>query len=309
MKMKNKKCFEGIMVPMVTPLKNQHEIDFEALDLLIEHMLQGGIQGVFILGTTGEATALSYAQRKALIQHTGRLLKNKIPFWVGISDTATKELFDMATVAAANGASAVVATPPYYAPPQQKELKHFYLYIADRVPIPLYLYNYPSLTKVEIAPETVKILSEHSNIWGLKDSSGDLNYLQELLTLQITTDFNWLVGPEELLFKSLTMGAHGGVNGGANLFPSLYVSAYNAFRNKDTEKCQLYKQLIDQVGAEIYRGAYPERSFLKGLKAALAQKHLCRNILMHPFENFTKAIQEEIGLAMEEIQKQITSIR
>lgn len=307
--MKNKKRFEGIMVPMVTPLNDQQQIDFEAVEQLIEHMLKGGVHGIFILGTTGEATSLSYAHRKALIQHTGPLLANRIPFWVGISDTATTELLDLADFAAANGADAVVAAPPYYVPMQQKELQQYYTYIANHVAMPLYLYNYPSLTKVEIATETVKKLSEHPNIWGLKDSSGYLPYLEELLAFKLPNDFNWLVGPEELLFESLSMGAHGGVNGGANLFPSLYVGAYEAHCQKDTKKSLAYKQLIDQVGAKIYRGVYPDGSFLKGLKAALALEGLCQNILTHPFDAYSKTIQEEIGAAVAEIQNQMAAIK
>ena len=81
------------------------------------------------------------------------------------------------------------------------------------------------------------------------------------------------------------------------------------FSKNDAKKSDAYKELIKQVGAEIYRGAYPDGSFLKGIKAALAQKYLCRNILMYPFENYTKPIQEEIGAAIAEIQNQMASIK
>lgn len=293
------------MVPLVTPLNAHYEIDFTALEQLINHVIQGGIHGIFILGTTGEATSLTYKQRESLIERTHLFISQRVPFWVGISDTVVQDSLRLAACAAAHGAAGVVAAPPYYRPPQQQELKKYYLDLANQVPLPLFLYNFPALTKVEIDPDTVFTLAKHPNIWGLKDSSGDLSYLQKLLTKALDTPFTWLVGPEALLLKSMALGTHGGVNGGANLFPELFVGAFNAFQQKQQEKCETYSKLIQWVGTEIYREGRPNGSFLKGLKAALATANLCQNILMPPFESYDIALQKEIAIQQEQIKDQL----
>jgi len=301
----HKEIFHGILVPLVTPLNEHYEIDFAALERILNHVIKGGVHGVFILGTTGEATTLPFEHRKSLIEETNKIIAKRIPFWVGISDTVVQNSLQLATHAAKHGAAAVVAAPPYYRPLQQEELKNYYWKLADRVSVPLYLYNFPALTKIEIATETVFKLAEHPNIWGLKDSSGDLPYLKKLLNKSLDSPFTWLVGPEALLLKSLALGAHGGVNGGANLFPELFVEAYNAFQKKDQDRCDASYNLIQQVGKEIYREGYPNGSFLKGLKSALAAAHWCDNILMPPFERYDEALQNEIAKQAAIIKEQL----
>ena len=115
---------------------------------------------------------------------------------------------------------AVVAAAPYYFAPSQQELIEYYTALADALPLPLFLYNMPSHVKVFLEPATVKTLAEHPNIVGLKDSSANMTYFQTLLYhLGDREDFALYVGPEELTGESVVMGADGGVNGGANIFP------------------------------------------------------------------------------------------
>src|SRR5690554_620321 len=114
--------FRGIITPMVTPLLDNDKLDDDGLCRLIEHLVKGGIHGLFILGTTGEGTSLSYSMRRALIGLTLRQVKGRIPVFVGISDTSLVESLDLAKIAAEAGAAAVVATPPFYFGMGQEEL-------------------------------------------------------------------------------------------------------------------------------------------------------------------------------------------
>jgi dihydrodipicolinate synthase/N-acetylneuraminate lyase len=164
----------GIIPPMVTPLLSDTvSLDTKGVKKLIEHLINGGVHGVFILGTTGESTSLSYATRRQLIIETCKVVNNRIPVFVGITDTTIEESIQLANVAKANGAAAVVTAPPYYYGLGQEELFQYYWKLADQLSLPLFLYNMPSHTKINIDIKTVVRLAEHSNIIGLKDSSAN----------------------------------------------------------------------------------------------------------------------------------------
>lgn len=142
--------FRGIVPPMVTPLLGGDELDVAGLERLVEHLIAGGVSGIFILGTTGEAPSLSYRLRRELIERSARLIAGRVPMLVGITDTSLVESLDLAGHSADCGAAAVVAAPPYYLPPGQPELREYLDHLAGRTPLPLMLYNMPSLTKLYV---------------------------------------------------------------------------------------------------------------------------------------------------------------
>jgi dihydrodipicolinate synthase/N-acetylneuraminate lyase len=194
------KFISGIIPPMVTPLKDHDELDAQGLERLIEHIIAGGVHGIFILGTTGEAPSLSHRLRRELIDRVCSQVGVRLPILVGITDSAFVESVEIANYAAGKGASALVLAPPYYFPAGQPELIEYLGHILKRLPLPLYLYNMPSLTKLFFEPETVRRIAEHKGVIGLKDSSGNMNYFHQLqLLFKDKPDFSLFVGPEELL--------------------------------------------------------------------------------------------------------------
>ena len=214
----------GIVPPLVTPLRNIDELDTLGLSRLIEHVIEGGVRGLFILGTTGEAPSLSYHLRREMIKQTCQLAAGRVPVLVGITDTAFVESVTLAECAAAAGATAVVLTTPYYFPAGQTELISYVRHIVDRLPLPLVLYNMPSLTKVWFEHETLRRLATLPQIVGVKDSSGDLDYFRELIQLKSARpDFSIMIGPEALLPAAMSAGGDGAVAGGANICPRLFV--------------------------------------------------------------------------------------
>ena len=221
------KPLRGIIPPVITPMIDNDTLDVIGLENLLNRMIKGGVSGVFILGTSGEAQ----------IKETCRIVEKRIPVLVGITDTSFSESLLLAANAALYGADALVAAPPYYFAPGQAELIQYYNDLANQLPLPLFLYNMPSHVKVMIEPETVLALSENPNIIGLKDSSANGVYFQKLIyLLRNKPEFTLLCGPEEMTAEVILMGGHGGVNGGANLFPELYVALYDAAASKDFEK-------------------------------------------------------------------------
>ena len=146
----NKLSLRGIVPPLVTPLSARDQLDVGGLEKLVHHVLDGGVSGVFILGTTGEAPSLSYRLRRQLIEETVRIVDAQVPVLVGITDTAFIESVAIARHAADCGASATVLTTPYYFPAGQTELTAYVQNIAPLIPLPLMLYNMPGMTKVWI---------------------------------------------------------------------------------------------------------------------------------------------------------------
>lgn len=294
---------KGIVPPMITPLLNDDQLDNEGLERLIEHILAGGVHGLFILGTTGESTSLSYTIRHDLVRRTCDLVNGRVPVLVGITDTAAMESIRLAETAKEAGAAAVVAAPPYYFSLGQPELIEYYEYLVDRLPLPLYLYNMPTHTKIVIEPDTVKELSKHKSILGLKDSSANNAYFNSVVfKMKDRPDFSLLVGPEEIMAETVLLGAHGGVNGGANMFPSLYVKLYEAAASGDLETVRELQAKVMNISSRLYSVGKFGSSYLKGLKAALSIMGICSDHLASPLHSFRKDEKEKIATGLKEIQ-------
>ncbi|MDR1525614.1 MAG: dihydrodipicolinate synthase family protein [Tannerella sp.] len=281
------KPLRGIVPPAVTPMSDNDTLDIIGLENLLNRMVEGGVSGVFILGSTGEAQNISYQVRKELIKHACRIIAGRIHVLVGITDTSFSESLSLAVVAAEHGADALVSAPPYYYTAGDDELIQYYTHLAKRLPLPLFLYNMPSNVKVSIKPQIVLRLSENPNIVGIKDSSGIGAYFQQLVhLLKSNHEFSLLVGPEEMLAESVLMGAHGGVNGGANLFPELFVSLYKAAMEKDFEKIALLQNRVMNVGLSLYNIGRFASSYIKGIKCALNLMGVCSDYMAEPFHKF-----------------------
>lgn len=291
---------KGIVVPLITPLTKNDVLDIEGLKRLIERVISGGVSAIFLLGTTGEAQNLSYELRRALIKVTCDQVDSRVPVLVGISDTCIEESAKLAGYAAECGVAAVVAAPPYYYIPGQAELLQYYTSLASTLDLPLYLYNMPSNVKIYIEYQTVLKLAENPKIIGLKDSSANGVYFQKLLYSFKDKPFNLLVGPEEMTAETVLMGGHGGVNGGANLYPELYVNIYKAAMSHDFNTIQRLQPLLMEVCISLYTVGKYGSSYLKGLKTALNLKGVCSDFMSEPFNKFE---QKERQILTERINR------
>ena len=279
--------FRGIIPPMVTPLKEWDTLDQDGMVRLIDHILSGGVHGLFLLGTTGEAPSLSHRLRKEIVQRALDQIKERIPVLVGITDTSFDESINLAEYAAEKGASAVVLAPPYYFPAGQLELLEYLEHLVPRLPLPLFLYNMPTHTKLFFEPETVKAASEIPGVIGLKDSSANMVYFHQLQQIfKDQNDFRLFIGPEELLGETLVLGGHGGVCGGGNLFPELYVELYEKSIEGDFKKMGILHERIMQISTTIYSVGKYKSSYLKGLKCSLALMGICDDFMAEPFHRF-----------------------
>jgi dihydrodipicolinate synthase/N-acetylneuraminate lyase len=272
---------------MVTPLRGRDELDLAGLDRLIEHILQGGVSGLFILGTTGEGPSLSYRLRRELIELTCRQVRGRVPVLVGITDTAFVESVSLARHAAAVGADALVLAPPYYLPEGQPELEEYLDHLVAELPLPLFLYNMPTLTKVQYEAAAIRRAMDNPRVVGLKDSSNNMRYFQDAVgLLKHRPDWSLLVGPEELLADAVLAGGHGGVPGGANVFPELYVQLCDAARAGDSHRSRQLQAQVMQVSNSLYRIGHHASSIIKGIKCALSCMGVCDDFMAEPFHRF-----------------------
>jgi 4-hydroxy-tetrahydrodipicolinate synthase len=290
----------GVIPPLVTPLAERDALDAAGLERLLEHVLAGGAHGLFLLGTTGEGPALSHRLRRQLVTMVCDQVAGRAPVLVGITDTSLVESLELAEHAHASGAAAVVTAPPYYFPATQAELLNYMERLTAELPLPLLLYNMPGCVKTAFEPQTLRACADLPGVIGVKDSSGDLDYFRHICELMSDRpDFALLLGPEEHLAAALEFGAHGGVSGGANLCPRLYVDLYEASVAGDAERVARLQARVAQIGRTIY-AVSPHRSrVIVGLKTALRLLGLCDDLSLQAFPRATAAERDHIRAALE----------
>lgn len=293
----------GIIPPLVTPLLGNDTLDVESLERFIEHLIAGGVHGLFILGTTGEEQSLSYRLRKEMIKETCRINAGRLPVLVCITDTSLVESVNLANVAADCGASAVVSAAPYYFATGQPELAEFYEDLLKHLPLPLFLYNMPSHVKVNFSPATIQRIAENKNVIGFKDSSANIPYFQSVMyTMKDRPDFSLLMGPEEVTGECVLLGANGGINGGANMFPELYVAMYNAAKDGNVKEVWRLQQIIMQISTSIYCIGKHGSSYLKGLKCACSLLGIINDdFVAPPFHKFLEPERRKVQEALDKL--------
>lgn len=297
-----KKPLNGIIPPILTPLRQRDELDVEGVEHLVEHLIQGGVHGIFALGTTGEFASLSEPLKRQMVANVCRATAGRLPVLVGITHTSFDDTVKLARDAADMGADALVLSTPYYFSISQEELLGYFREITPQLPLPVFLYNIPSCTKVSIDVDTVKRTMDLPNVIGFKDSSGVMTYFHQLAALgESYPDWSLLMGPEELLAESVLLGGQGGVCGGANLCPRLYVSLYEAAVSRDLDTVKKLHQQVIKISSTLYRvGAYGS-SLVKSLKASLKHLGICEDVMAGPFVKFDDTEQAKVKNVLHEL--------
>jgi 4-hydroxy-tetrahydrodipicolinate synthase len=224
-----------------------------------------------------------------------------VPVLVGITDTSFVESVELARFSAEQGARAVVLSAPYYFPVGQPELVEYVEDLVPELPLPVFLYNMPSHTKVTFELDTVRRVMQLPNVIGLKDSSGNMVYYHQLVRALIRRpDWSLLVGPEELLGESVLLGGHGGVCGGANLCPRLYVALYEAAVKNDVHRVMELHAQVMRISGTIYTVGRHGSAFIKSVKCALSVLGICDDFLAEPFHRFREQERERVGAFLTE---------
>ena len=225
----------GIIPPVITPMLANEDLDLPRLRWFLDHLIDSGVHGVFVLGTNSEFYALDEEEKRQVIATAVAHVNKRVPVYAGTGAETTREAVRLTRMAEKEGADGVSVITPYFISPNQQEIFDHYRRIAESTSLPVVLYNNPSTCGgLKIDPETVARLAEIPNILGVKDSSGDLQNTQEYIKL-VPPRFSVLMGRDTLLFPALMMGARGVVPATGNIAPKLLVEIYERHRKGDLE--------------------------------------------------------------------------
>jgi 4-hydroxy-tetrahydrodipicolinate synthase len=288
----------GVIVPLVTPLVSRDELDVPGIERLVQYVLDGGVHGIFLLGTCGESAALCGRMRRQLVARVCQLVQGRVPVLVGISDTALVESLRLAEDVAVEGATAVVITTPYYLPLETAELVAYVRTVCDESPLPVFLYNMPELTRAWFSTAVLTELLDIKNLVGLKDSSGDDSYFEAArLVMSRRPDWSLLIGSEGRMGAAIRGGAHGSVAGGANVNPQLFANIYEAALANDEPRLATLQRHVIEL-SQIYQfGGYAVGT-IRGIKSALKQMSIASDIMAAPFFSATESEQKAIGACL-----------
>jgi len=290
----------GIVPPLITPLTADARLDIDATGRLIEHIIAGGVSGVFILGTTGEGPCVSFRLQSELIREVTRIVRGRIPVLVGITSAVLEDSSALARVSADAGADACVLAPPFYLPAGPAQIRRHVELLLREIPLPLFLYNMPSLVKTPIPLEVVRWSLDQPGIAGLKDSGGNFGYFHQVLQLiRARPDYALLIGPEELLADALVFGAHGGVAGGAQIFPRLFVALDQAARAGDLPRVRHLNDGVQAIAKHLHDTSGYAASVVRGIKIALQLRGLAGDTMSEPFGPASPAERERVRIALD----------
>ncbi|MER5913423.1 dihydrodipicolinate synthase family protein [Streptomyces sp. NPDC001982] len=227
----------GVVPPVCTPLTPDREVDVASLIGLVDHLVEGGVHGLFVLGSTSEVAYLTDRQRRLVTETVAAHVAGQLPVLAGVIDMTTPRVLEHVAAATAAGADAVVATAPFYTRTHPSEIARHYRLIAARSGVPVVAYDIPSAVHTKLPAELVLELASDGALAGLKDSSGDLAAFREVVTgagnLPGTSGFAVLTGSELVVDAALALGADGAVPGLANVDPHGYVRLYRLCRAGD----------------------------------------------------------------------------
>jgi 4-hydroxy-tetrahydrodipicolinate synthase len=262
----------GILPALVSPLHRDGEIDVEGTRRLIRHVLDGGVNGVLALGSTGESATLTRRQRRTLVDTVADEVGSRVPLVVGVAQVDLDSVRDELRAAASAGASAALVTPPYYAPPDQHAILDFYRRLAADDILPILIYNIPLYTKVSVEPKTVVQLAEEGTVAGMKDSSGNFSYHSRVLAeTRGLPEFRLFMGNEGILLASLTMGGAGSICATANVAPRLLLDLVESARRGDLDSARAAQFAVIDLVSALVVGGLP-----LGFKAALDLLGVCQ---------------------------------
>jgi len=255
----------GIIPAMVTPFTRAGKVDFNGIKTNVDFLVDSGVSCIMCLGSTGEAATMTKEECIRVIEAVVKAADGRVPIMAGTGATGTREVIERTREAKDAGADSVMIVTPFYEIPTQEGLYRHYATIAEKVAIPIVLYNIPPHTNVEIGLNTLARLAEIDHIVALKDSSGNLSYFAEVMRL-VGDKISVLTGGDDITLPCFALGCAGAILALANIAPRQLVDLYQAVQDKQMVKAQkLYYQLLP-----IARAISAPQNFPAPVKTAVA---------------------------------------
>src|SRR5437773_7112714 len=250
----NDLSIRGIVPPVATPMRANEDLDLPRLRWFLDHLIESGVHGVFVLGTNSEFYALDEREKQEVIATAVAQVNHRVPVFAGTGAESTREAIRLTRMAEKEGADGVSVITPYFISPNQQEIFDHFRRVAESTALPVILYNNPSTCGgLKIDPDTVGRLAEVPNILGVKDSSGDLQNTQEYMRV-VPDRFSVLQGRDTLIYQALIFGARGAVPATANIAARLVVDIYEAAMRGDHTAAKAAQQKLDPVRMSLTLG-------------------------------------------------------
>ena len=283
-------ALKGSLVALVTPMMENDDIDYKSLESLIDWHIEQGTNGIVSVGTTGESATLDVKDHLDVIKHTVDYANSRIPIIAGTGANSTTEAIELTEESKKHGADYALIVTPYYNKPNQNGLIKHYLKLADSVDIPQILYNVPSRTACDLLPSSVKVLSEHKNIIGIKEAVNTDKRVNDLLDISKDNyDFMLFSGDDPTFLSMMQKGGNGVISVAANVVPNFISNICSLINNgKNEEAININKKLCN-----LYDLLFIESNPIP-VKWMLYKMNFIQNSIRLPLVELNKKYQENV---------------
>jgi len=248
--------FQGSMVALITPMTESGEIDAVALEALVAFHIENSTDVIVAMGTTGESATFSHKDHRDAVKQIIKLVAGKIPVIAGTGSNSTEEALELTRAAKEDGADGALLVSPYYNKPSQEGLYQHHKYIAERVALPQLLYNVPGRTAVDMLPDTVDRLADISNIVAIKEATGDLERVRELID-RCGDRMDILSGDDATAIELMLMGGKGNISVTANVAPAQMHELCVAAMAGDREKAEAINEPLLDLHSKLFVDSNP----------------------------------------------------
>lgn len=283
---------EGVGVALVTPFKKDLTIDFDGLTAVIEHVIQGGCNYIVALGTTAETPTLSIEEKILLTDFIRSKVDGRVPLIIGIGGNNTERVVRVIKERDLKGYSAILSVTPFYNKPTQTGLFMHYKKIAENSPLPIILYNVPSRTGVNLTAETTLKLAEIPNITGIKEASGNLEQIREIIDNK-PENFNVISGDDAFTCEIMKRGGSGVISVLANAFPKAILNLTRLCLENRIEEAACAQNKLKDIISHLFEEGNPA-----GVKCILSLQGLIENNLRLPLVPVSKNTENKIKRSM-----------
>jgi 4-hydroxy-tetrahydrodipicolinate synthase len=279
---------KGTGVALVTPFDENQEVDFKGLEKLLTHTSQG-VDYFVVLGTTGETATTTAEEKKEILRFVKENNPKKLPIVYGMGGNNTGEVLKNIEATNFEGVDAILSVSPYYNKPSQEGIVEHYSAIADKSPVPVILYNVPGRTGSNMHYETTLRLTEHENIIGIKEASGDLEQAMQIARHK-PDDFLLISGDDMLTVPMMAVGAEGVISVLANAFPKIFKEMIHSALDGDFRTAQRQVFKLMDINPLMYSESNPV-----GIKHVLTSMGICDNYVRLPLVPASGGLQTRIN--------------
>lgn len=281
--------FSGTGVALVTPFNSDGSIDFKSLKKIVNHVINNGVEYLVALGTTSEVPVLSESERKAIIETIIQTSSKRVPIVLGMGGNNTNALIKQIEQSSFDGIDGLLSVVPYYNKPQQQGLYQHFQAIADSSPTPVILYNVPGRTGTNMLAETtLQLAHDHSNIIAIKEASGNLSQVMEIIANKPKA-FEVISGDDALTLPLMALGAKGVISVTANACTKDFTEMVRLMLNNETKAALKLHYKLLPIMETLFADGSPA-----GIKALLAMMNLCENKLRLPLVKVNAPVEEKI---------------